>query len=204
MRPHRLVRPRTPVFQAGNTGSNPVGDANLSKKQVETRSLMANFFKLDEINRIPISVDRAWNFFSRPQNLLQITPPSMGLQITSRVPEKIYEGMIISYCLTLFPGVRIQWLTEITHIAEGKMFLDEQRLGPYRFWHHQHFFKAIDGGIEMRDIVHYALPFGFLGTIVHRLYSRHQLEKIFGYRRSAIKTIFGEYKEKKYSEAGVR
>ncbi len=155
---------------------------------------MANFFKIDETNRIPISVDRAWNFFSRPQNLLRITPPSMKLEITSEVPETIYAGMIISYRLTPFPGIRMQWLTEITSVVEEMMFIDEQRLGPYRLWHHQHFFKDINGGIEMRDIVHYALPYGFFGKMAHRFYVRHQLEKIFAYRRSAIKRLFGEYR----------
>lgn len=137
---------------------------------------------------INLSLNDSWSFFSNPENLSKITPPWLKLQITSGLPDKMYEGMIITY--KIFPVLNIPayWVTEITHIREKQFFVDEQRLGPYRFWHHQHFFKEIDEGVEMTDIVHYAIPFDPLsrpfGFIVGK-----KVKEIFKFRKEIIKKM---------------
>jgi len=148
-------------------------------------------FRLDERQRLPISIAEAWSFFSDPNNLSRITPPSLGLEITSDPPDKMYAGMIITYRVTPFLGIPMDWITEITQVAEPHLFIDEQRSGPYRFWHHQHHFREIDGGVEIRDIVHYALFIGPLGEIINTLIVRNQLREIFAYRRRYLEEKFG-------------
>lgn len=148
-------------------------------------------FRLDERQRLPISIAEAWSFFSDPNNLSRITPPSLGLEITSDPPDKMYAGMIITYRVTPFLGIPMDWVTEITQVDEPHLFIDEQRSGPYRFWHHQHHFREIDGGVEIRDIVHYALFIGPLGGIINTLIVRNQLREIFAYRRRYLEEKFG-------------
>ena len=148
-------------------------------------------FRLDERQRLPISITEAWSFFSDPTNLSKITPPSLGLEITSDPPDKMYAGMIITYRVTPLFGIPVNWVTEITQVDEPHLFIDEQRSGPYRFWHHQHHFREIDGGIEIRDIVHYSLFIGPLGGIIDTLIVRNQLQDIFAYRRRYLEEKFG-------------
>ncbi len=144
--------------------------------------------------RIPISLDKAWEFISSPENLKKITPPAMGFHITSEFSgEKMYPGMIISYIVKPFLGIPVRWITEITHLQEPEYFVDEQRFGPYSFWHHKHFLKVIDGGVEMIDIVHYKVPFWFIGDIINFLFIRKQLSKIFSYRYKKVEELFGKF-----------
>lgn len=138
---------------------------------------------------MPISLDEAWRFFSDPANLKRITPPYMNFEILSELPEESYEGMIITYKLSPFPFTRVQWITEITICDKPNFFVDEQRFGPYRFWHHQHVFKKIDSGVEMQDIVNYVMPYGMLGRAANFFVVSHQLNKIFDYRANALKMI---------------
>jgi ligand-binding SRPBCC domain-containing protein len=135
---------------------------------------------------LPIGIEKAWAFFSSPANLKEITPPEMGFNITSKVPDKMYPGMIITYDVKVLAGFKVKWMTEITQINEPYYFIDEQRAGPYKIWHHEHHFREIEGGIEMEDIIYYALPFGFIGDLVHPLIVRPQLEKIFDYREKKM------------------
>lgn len=105
--------------------------------------------------------------------------------------EEMYPGLIIRYRIRPFLGIPIEWVTEITHVVEPRLFVDEQRFGPYRFWHHQHLFRETAGGVEMVDLVHYALPFGPLGRVVNHLLTVAQLEGIFAYRRGVLERTFG-------------
>lgn len=139
---------------------------------------------------LPISLEKAWQFFSDPANLPVITPPDLGFEITSELPEQMYAGMLVSYRVAAVPGVKVTWVTEITHVAEPYFFVDEQRFGPYRFWHHQHHFKEAAGGTEMTDLVSYLLPFPPFGQLVAPLV-RKRLETIFDYRHKILEDLFG-------------
>lgn len=140
-----------------------------------------------------LSVDRdeAWDFFSDPRNLAVITPPDMRFEITSPVPDRVYAGLIITYRVRPLLGIPAQWVTEITHVDEGNYFVDEQRLGPYRVWHHEHHFTAVRGGTHMRDIVHYSVPFGPLGDVAEKLVIRRRVEAIFAFRQRVLDQRFG-------------
>lgn len=142
--------------------------------------------------KLPISVKEAWNFFSNPENLQKITPENMGFNITSEFfkPE-MYAGQIITYKVSPLLGIKINWMTEITQVKDMEFFIDEQRVGPYKIWHHQHHFKAIDGGVEMTDIIDYVVPLGFLGRLVEPILVRGKLKEIFDYRETQMDKMFG-------------
>lgn len=144
--------------------------------------------------RLPISLDEAWAFFSSPKNLNEITPPHMGFRVTSdpEFLEQAYAGQIITYTVRPLLGIPLFWMTEITHVEPGKFFVDEQRFGPYTFWHHQHHFRAVPGGVEMTDLVHYKLPLGPLGRLAHWLFVRRQLAGIFDFRKAKLEALFGK------------
>jgi ligand-binding SRPBCC domain-containing protein len=150
-----------------------------------------NFFRLQVIQRLPITLDEAWNYFSNPQNLKEITPPDLHLVVDNDIPSKMHPGMIIAYKVKSLMKIPVNWVTEITHVDEGRFFVDEQRFGPYRFWHHQHHFHEIEGGVEMHDIVHYKLLLGPLSFIADRLIVRRQLDNIFTFRKEALERRFG-------------
>ena len=115
---------------------------------------------------VPVDLDTAWRFFSDPRNLARMTPPSLALVPTFPVAEYMHPGMIITYRIRPFAGLSIEWVTEITHVLERQFFVDEQRSGPYAFWHHQHHFREVPGGVEVRDVVHYRLPFAPLSDLL--------------------------------------
>ncbi|MEY3239476.1 MAG: hypothetical protein RIR11_914 [Bacteroidota bacterium] len=146
------------------------------------------------VQRLPISVDAAWDFFSNPDNLLEITPAYMQFKVTSD-PDfrtKIYPGQVITYTVRPVLGIPLFWMTEITHVADKKFFVDEQRMGPYQLWHHQHHFKAVPGGVEMTDLVHYRVPLGILGDFANWLFIRKQLNGIFAFRWQWLEEKFGK------------
>ena len=148
---------------------------------------------LHQIHRkqeLPISVERAWRFLSDPQNLGSITPPEMQFQIINGGNQSMYAGQIIQYIIRPFPGISLRWVTEITHCKEEHYFVDEQRIGPYKIWHHKHFIRPVSSGVEMEDIVHYKLPLGWLGNLLHRLFIRRQLEDIFNFRAEKLASLF--------------
>lgn len=142
--------------------------------------------------RLPITLREAWDFISDPKNLAVITPETMGFKTLSGDERKMFPGQIIHYTITPVLGIKVQWVTEITHVADKSFFVDEQRYGPYKFWHHKHFLKEIPGGVEMEDIVHYKLPMGFLGRLAHPLLVKPKLEEIFNYREKKLTELFGE------------
>lgn len=141
---------------------------------------------------LAVSIDQAWEFFSDPDNLCRITPQWLCFKVVGEVRKPAYPGQILTYTIRPFPGLSLRWVTELTHVQPPHYFVDEQRMGPYRFWHHQHHFQETGDGLAMHDIVHYALPLGPLGDVVHALYVRKRLEHIFDYRKRALARIFGQ------------
>jgi ligand-binding SRPBCC domain-containing protein len=146
------------------------------------------------VQKIPVSLNEAWEFFSNPANLQAITPGNMGFKIISKYKsDKMYAGQIIEYKVSPIQGISLYWMTEITHVVEGKYFIDEQRKGPYSLWHHQHHFRSIDGGVEMTDIVHYKNPLGIIGKMANGLYVKNKLNNIFEYRFRKVEELFGKW-----------
>lgn len=148
-------------------------------------------YKLERTQVINAPIAKAWAFFMDAANLATLTPPYMDMQITSgQLPGTIYPGQIITYRLRPVAGIPVSWATEISHVAEQQFFVDEQRAGPYKIWHHEHHFEELDGKTLMRDIVHYQMPFGILGRLAKWLFVGRQLEAIFNYRKAQIEAIF--------------
>ncbi len=147
-------------------------------------------FLLERRQVLPADLESAWGFFSNPANLRLITPPWLDFRITSRVPARMHPGLIITYRIRPLAGVAVPWVSEITHVAAPHYFVDEQRQGPYRFWHHQHFLQAVAGGVEKTDQVHYSLPYGLLGIGLHAILIRRKLDEIFRFRYHALQRLF--------------
>ncbi|WP_116125483.1 SRPBCC family protein [Lewinella sp. IMCC34183] len=149
--------------------------------------------RLEYTTVVPRPLPEVWDFFSRPENLEKLTPPDVRFDIRSPVSGvEMYAGMIVQYRVTPFPGFTTDWVTEITHISPHTYFIDDQRVGPFALWHHQHHFRALsDQRTEMHDILHYQAPLGPLGSIAHRLFVKRQVEGIFLAREEAIARIFG-------------
>ena len=153
------------------------------------------FYQYRREQKINASMEVVWAFISSPANLKEITPDYMGFDITSsEIPDKMYPGMIISYEVRPIFGIKTTWVTEITHVRELGYFVDEQRVGPYSIWHHQHIIEPIPDGVLMRDIVSYQPPLGVLGAIANQLFIRAKLNEIFEYRTTALEQKFGKYK----------
>ena len=148
-------------------------------------------YQLQSKQALPISKKEAWDFLSNPANLKVITPEHMGFHILSGTDRPMFPGQIIQYKVSPFPGYTTKWVTEITHVNEGNYFVDEQRFGPYLLWHHKHFIKEIDGGVEMEDIIDYKIPFGILGQLAHPLIVKKQLIEIFKHREQKLIELFG-------------
>jgi len=142
---------------------------------------------------LPITLAEAWSFFSNPLNLQKITPKEMAFTVTSKMPDPVtmYPGMIITYKVSPMLGIKLDWMTEITQVAEGKYFIDEQRFGPYKFWHHQHHFEEVPGGVMMHDLLTYGLPMGIFGRMANSIFVAAKLQKIFNYRKKQVETLFG-------------
>jgi ligand-binding SRPBCC domain-containing protein len=147
---------------------------------------------LTRVQKLPISLAEAWEFFSSPGNLQKITPARMNFRILSNTGGGgMYAGQIITYKVSPLLGLPLFWMTEITHLQPGEYFIDEQRVGPYAIWHHEHRFREVEGGVEMTDIVTYKLPFGILGTLAHAVFVRREVEGIFDHRYQVLETHFG-------------
>ena len=150
-------------------------------------------YRLHKKQNLPISKAQAWDFLSDPKNLKTITPDYMGFNILSGADRPMFAGQIIQYIVTPVLGIKTKWVTEITHVKTGEYFVDEQRFGPYALWHHKHFIKEIDGGVEMEDIIDYKVPFGFLGQLVHPIIVKPKLEEIFNHRTKKLEELFRKY-----------
>ena len=150
---------------------------------------MIHYLQREQV--IPGSLKNVWEFFCDPFNLNTITPPDMNFEIVAGGDTKMYQGQMIEYRVEFIRGVRSLWLTEITHVRDGQFFVDEQRVGPYRFWHHEHLFESVEGGVRMTDRVTYVLPFGLLGDVVHAVWVQGRLNSIFDFRVRKITELFG-------------
>ena len=149
-------------------------------------------YQIKTKQKLPISSKEAWQFLSNPNNLAEITPKYMNFKILSGADRPIFAGQIIQYKVTPVLGITLKCVTEITHVKENEYFVDEQRFGPYSLWHHKHFIKKINGGIEMEDIVDYKIPFGILGQIAHPLFVKNKLRQIFKFREKKLIKLFGK------------
>lgn len=147
---------------------------------------------LEQEQFLPVRPEEAWAFFSTPRNLDAITPPDAGFRLLTGSDEPLHDGQILTYRIRLAPLVEVSWVTEIKSIEVGRSFVDEQRFGPFKLWHHRHVIEAVDGGTRVHDRVHYAMPFGLIGEIVHAVSVRRRLEAIFRHRRDVLARQFGK------------
>jgi ligand-binding SRPBCC domain-containing protein len=157
---------------------------------------MSRVHSLKAIQKISIDLETAWNFFSKPENLNAITPKKLGFKvfhISNAYKGEMYAGQIIEYNVKPLFGIPLYWMTEITHVKDKEYFIDEQRFGPYSLWYHQHHFAAIENGIEMTDIVHYKIPYWFIGDIANALIVQKNLKEIFEYRFKMIEERYGKW-----------
>ena len=154
-------------------------------------------YTIKRVQTLNTTIDKAWRFFSRPENLSLITPAYMNFKILHRSgDEKLFAGQNIHYTVCVLPGWPVHWLTEITHVDELHSFIDEQRKGPYKLWRHQHHFKEVPEGIEMTDEVNYAIPFGFIGRLANDVFVESRVNAIFDYRFKALEELFKDDKTK--------
>ena len=138
------------------------------------------------------SLEKAWDFFSHPSNLAKITPAKLNFKITSEIPKRVYPGLIITYKVHPLFSIPCTWVSEITHLREPFYFVDEQRHGPYKMWHHQHRFSEQAEGVLVEDIVNYIMPFHIFGCMTHKLWVKKELDYIFDYREKALNTHFNK------------
>lgn len=150
-------------------------------------------YQLTAVLNLPVTLEEAWDFLSNPANLKTITPDYMGFEIISDVENEMYAGQFISYKVSPLFGIKMNWLTEISHVEKNKYFVDEQRIGPYAMWHHKHFLKEIENGTEMKDVIHYKLPLSFISNNFHSFLVKPKLTEIFEYRTQALISKFGAY-----------
>ena len=153
---------------------------------------MKKHFQFTSVQYLDSDIKSVWEFASSPKNLKKITPDYMLFNVTSEIKDKMYPGMIISYQVAPILKLKLNWVTEITHVIENKFFVDEQRIGPYALWHHQHLFEVVDKQVKMTDIVTYKPPFGFIGRLANTLFIKKQIESIFGYRRKKMDQLFNQ------------
>ncbi|HPN33575.1 MAG TPA: SRPBCC family protein [bacterium] len=137
------------------------------------------------------SLEEVWDFFSTPRNLDALTPDELSFRIVGEIAETMYEGQIIEYRVRFIKGIWSRWVTEITHVRDKSFFVDEQRLGPYKLWHHEHHFIPEGDGVRLVDRITYVIGFGFLGDLVDRLWVHRKLARIFDYRQEKTATLFG-------------
>lgn len=151
----------------------------------------SGIYTLTTKQELNVSLEKAWDFFSSPENLEKITPKHMGFKITSEVDKKAYAGQIITYKVSVLPGIKTSWVTEITQVKDKQFFIDEQRFGPYKMWHHEHWFEELSNGKTlMKDKISYKIPFGFLGHIAQAIFIKKQLKGIFGHRFVILEKLF--------------
>lgn len=147
-------------------------------------------YQLHYSQKLPITLEKAWEFFSNPNNLSVITPDYLGFEMIT-TNERMYAGQMIVHRVRPLLNIPIEWVTEITHVQEPHYFVDEQRIGPYRLWHHEHRFQSIPEGVEIEDVISYQLPYGLIGKAINVLKVKKDLEKIFAYRKTKLIELFG-------------
>jgi ligand-binding SRPBCC domain-containing protein len=145
---------------------------------------------LEREQLLPLSPDKAFEFFADAMRLEAITPPWLHFRVLTPAPIEMRAGAAIEYRLRLH-GVPLRWLTRIESWEPGHRFADVQVRGPYRVWHHTHLFEPHAAGTSMRDLVRYALPLGAVGRLAGAAFVRRDLERIFDFRREAIAARLG-------------
>lgn len=146
--------------------------------------------RLEQIQEVAAPAEEVWEFVKKPGNLNRITPEDLQFEIVGDIPDEMYEGLLIEYRIKVPVFGRWAWVTEIKHIREGVSFVDEQRFGPYKFWYHYHEVSEAAQGTRMIDRVHYKMPYGLAGKLVHALSVRKTLQRVFDYRRTKIEELF--------------
>ncbi|RNA63021.1 hypothetical protein D1631_14315 [Chryseobacterium nematophagum] len=150
-------------------------------------------YRLFREQQLNCDIDTAWTFFSAAHNLSKITPKEMKFVVlTTFENDHIYEGMIIDYYITPLLGIKMKWQTEILQVDFQKNFIDFQKKGPYKLWHHHHEFIPNENGVLMKDTLDYELPMGIVGQIVHSLLVKKKVEGIFDYRYGILETLFNK------------
>ncbi len=147
-------------------------------------------YQLRYSQKLPITLEKAWEFFSNPDNLSLISPAYLDFEMLTK-NERMYAGQIIVHRLRPLFHIPIEWITEITHVNEPHYFIDEQRYGPYKIWHHEHRFHSIPDGVEMQDIIFYQMPYGLIGKALHAIKVKKDLDKIFAFRDAKLIELFG-------------
>jgi len=151
---------------------------------------------LKYLQKVPLSLKGSWDFFSSPANLKILTPEHLDFEITNDLQnKKMYPGQIIAYRIRPVLNFPLVWVSEITQVEEPYYFIDQQLIGPYKFWHHEHRFNPIPNGVEVVDIIYYKMPFGVLGKVLHLLKVKQDLQAIFSYRQAKLEKLFGPYIE---------
>lgn len=148
------------------------------------------FYILQRRQIVPTDMEVVFAFFESPRNLEEITPPWLRFEVAHTTDESMKLGTEIQYRLR-WQGLPMKWRSRISEYDPGVMFADEMLRGPYKRWYHRHFFRPVEGGVEVIDEVEYALPLGALGRAVHVTVVRRQLEAIFDFRGEAIAARFG-------------
>jgi ligand-binding SRPBCC domain-containing protein len=155
-----------------------------------------SLYSFEQTQKIPASLEAVWEFMATPRNLMELTPAYMDFRVTSPdLPDKIFLGQLISYTVKPLLGIKLKWITEITKVKALDSFIDVQKSGPYKFWHHHHQFKKINGGVLMEDSVTYQAPLGLIGSIANSLLIRKKLKDLFIFRRQKLEEIFGVFEE---------
>jgi ligand-binding SRPBCC domain-containing protein len=141
---------------------------------------------------LPVSIEKAWQFFSSAKNLALITPPEMEFKILTKLEDKeIFEGLLIDYTVKPVFGIPLNWQTEIFKVDKPHSFADRQLKGPYKIWEHTHTFIQKENGTLMIDEIKYQIPFGILGQFAHSLFVKEKVKEIFKFREKALEKIFG-------------
>ncbi len=151
-------------------------------------------YTFSQKQKVPISLDEAWKFLTNSDNLSIMTPSYMNFKKISKDNRPLYSGQIIQYSVTPILGIPVKWVSEITQLKENDYFVDIQLFGPYTMWHHKHFIREIDGGVEMEDLIDYKIPLGLIGQMVHPLVVKPKLQEAFAFRKAKLIEIFGEFK----------
>lgn len=141
--------------------------------------------RIERRQRLHRPLEEVFAFFAQAHNLERITPPWLRFELRRDRPIQMGVGTVIDYRLHVH-GVPVRWRSRIEEWEPGRGFVDRQLRGPYRLWHHRHWFEAEGDDTVVGDRVDYALPLGWIGEIAHGLFVRRDLERIFDFRHRAV------------------
>jgi ligand-binding SRPBCC domain-containing protein len=163
---------------------------NFSSQPSKLLAHPMKLYTLAQVQHLPIPIDQAWQFFTDPNNLSRITPAWLDLRVVSASGASLYPGMIITFRVKPLWQMTYLWVTEITHVDAPHFFVDEMRFGPYRFWQHQHRFTETESGVEVKDVICYAVKGWPFGKILHHALIKPRLDDIFAFRGRILSTLF--------------